>query len=822
MKKRTFVYLLIFAVCFSQLAAESVFGQEVTGVVFEIPARVASRYVVIAKTDDRAKNGIPRSATIVKPGTWLDLETFLALGGTIDLLPLAEGYEKNEMIISEIMWGTDANPALEEDPQASQWIELYWTGRGNIPAGLWTLQFTSTARSGDDGIDKFSNVSLLRARTWAVFGNKGNSATQARVPLVSMRRKIDQALYERIEGRSANADGLPAIPDGLSSDSWEATTLRTSLMVNGSYGNPGGERFDAPATVPSKEVVFNEIANRSNASFDWIELYNPGSDPVSINGWMLSKVTGVDKEDKLFTFDSSNAIVPAKGFLLVVSENPETTPLASGANIAIPNSDANALPTKFYLASELDIPEKDYLLILRKEGGELKSADLIVDFCGHFEGLLGPIYEPRSTFVWPLNGWEPINANDLKEDDTKTWVRDKDKDLKHDDAWKLDGDDTGLGIDRHTSRDDLTSGTPGFDNDAVKNKVEDLTELDPVVISEIMFGTGPDRADLPQWIELYNPSKTQAVNLENWTLEVQNNFNLEEQLKVNLNYTLPLPAVRIQPFQTVLIVSRSRGISTTGDRVFPNDRVISIPQEPELQRIIQQQNPRDAILSSKGFYMKLSDPDGRIVDQVGNLDNNRNNRDDPAWTLPGGNFVETGGNNARASMIRRKDTFGDGTQKNAWISANATADKRRDIGIKEFYYGDKNDYGTPGFRAGGPTPVQLSSFYSKRNNAGAVIITWATESELDNAGFNILRSVSRSGEFTKINAQLIPGAGTTGEKNTYTWTDTSAKPNVVYYYQIEDVSLDGEHRTLRTTRLRGYVGAAGKATTIWGELKSRD
>ena len=58
------------------------------------------------------------------------------------------------------------------------------------------------------------------------------------------------------------------------------------------------------------------------------------------------------------------------------------------------------------------------------------------------------------------------------------------------------------------------------------------------------------------------------------------------------------------------------------------------------------------------------------------------------------------------------------------------------------------------------------------------------------------------------------------EKQVYTWTDTSAKPNVVYYYQIEDISLNGDRTTLRTTHLRGNVSAGGKPTTRWDELKS--
>ena len=47
-----------------------------------------------------------------------------------------------------------------------------------------------------------------------------------------------------------------------------------------------------------------------------------------------------------------------------------------------------------------------------------------------------------------------------------------------------------------------------------------------------------------------------------------------------------------------------------------------------------------------------------------------------------------------------------------------------------------------------------------------------------------------------INATMIQGAGTTSEKQFYTYTDTTAQPNVVYYYQIEDVSLDGDRQTL--------------------------
>ena len=122
---------------------------------------------------------------------------------------------------------------------------------------------------------------------------------------------------------------------------------------------------------------------------------------------------------------------------------------------------------------------------------------------------------------------------------------------------------------------------------------------------------------------------------------------------------------------------------------------------------------------------------------------------------------------------------------------------------------------------GDPLPVSLSHFRAELTDTG-VIIKWTTESELDNAGFNILRSETKDSDFKIVNPALIQGAGTTSERHTYTWTDTSAKPNVVYYYRIEDISHAGVRKQLATVRMRGYVSAAGKLTTKWGDLKLQE
>ena len=117
-----------------------------------------------------------------------------------------------------------------------------------------------------------------------------------------------------------------------------------------------------------------------------------------------------------------------------------------------------------------------------------------------------------------------------------------------------------------------------------------------------------------------------------------------------------------------------------------------------------------------------------------------------------------------------------------------------------------------------PLPVSLSHFRAEHTNAG-VILKWTTESEVDNAGFYIYRSETKGGEFKVVNPKLIQGAGTTAERTDYTWTDSAAKPNTVYYYRIEDVAHAGVREQLATVRLRGLVSASGKLTTRWADLK---
>ena len=360
-------------------------------------------------------------------------------------------------------------------------------------------------------------------------------------------------------------------------------------------------------------------------------------------------------------------------------------------------------------------------------------------------------------------------------------------------------------------------GSPGAANVYVMPAAEPETETEPVtpaaavakaddlMISEIMVASNDGR--LPQWIEIANVSLA-TVSVSGWSLEVENDSADADVVGEGDTIIIDLGDVEIGADQVALVVTKEgRDTSGIGDGEgdLRADRIINVQSD------VSPDNARYSLISEMGFMLSLIPPQTGAVrkpgDVVGNLEE--------GWELPASE-------GDRSSLIRREmGEAGEimGTDAAGWVLAS---DTMLDGAYLTTYYGSADDMGTPGYNAGGNLPVELSKFGAKRDPlTGAVVITWSTQSELNNAGFFIKRSQQTHGKFVIVNPTMIAGAGTTAEKQSYTYTDATAEPNIVYYYQIEDVSLDGNRQTLtRAHRLKGHVGAAGKATTTWGDLKS--
>ena len=309
-----------------------------------------------------------------------------------------------------------------------------------------------------------------------------------------------------------------------------------------------------------------------------------------------------------------------------------------------------------------------------------------------------------------------------------------------------------------------------------------VAEADDIAITEIMVDTSDGR--LPQWIELTNVSGEEK-SLAGWSLIVMNtaadDAAVGSRVTIDLSGTLGVGGGTDAGGtlgKSLLLVAwdgrNSRNLEG-------NDRVVDVSDQVD-------ETGRYTLISETAFMLALMPPQKTSVVAYGDTAGNLGAAE--AWEIPSSD-------GARSSLIRR-EMLADGmatmgTSVNGWVLASSTSL----VTGPATWYGSDEDAGTPGYDGGGPLPVELSHFRPARDKAtGAVVITWSTQSELNNAGFFIKRSNQRDGQFEIINASMIPGAGTSSEKQFYTYTDTTAQPNVVYYYQIEDVSLDGNRQTL--------------------------
>jgi hypothetical protein len=790
-----------------------------------------------------------------------DFETFFEISGTLELLtkitptnltPLRRG----DIIISEIMWGVDTKYPLEKETH-SQWIELYNpTGEEiSVGEGRLYLLFSKLESYPDRDIVSYNGsnyrvldaVSNLHRGYWEFPGKSGaSSTTSSGTSVLSAYRKI---IYP------ARSNQRAVVPYGSYESSWEETPTRgrRNILFVGTLGGsderiipyfatPGAPHVPdvfieslQTTAVSSNRIVINEVRNDISVNdIDWIEIKNvTRSTEIDLTGWELSIVTGVGKDTDIVSLPAY--ILAAGEILLIQRKHPQLTELADGLDIIDFVRPTRGAIHRFFVEPNLSIPNTGrFTLLLRNESNKNGIDAAIEDYAG--DGFFTDPSNAFSTNFWPRVGQSrPIDIADFGSTATfgslqYAWARvryNQSDDGHHKDAWAKVGPQGGLGYAPGVELS-IAPGTPGYENTAIKTRLDDnnfrtpLTDAEYVEgalsISEIMSDPG-ERQNEAQWIEIYNASLTEAVNLEGWILEVR---NLADNVNVYAKGTLTFNETIILPNQTLLLVSRNAPNNVSENRIY------DLYQYHRRELMMGRRGT--LLLNPNGFYLRLSDKGdpkraiaSRVVDVAGNLSSAGGHTQ--LWEFP------TRDPERRQSLLRQygrpfrpekhdsdgvPDPAGFGTSATAWLQSNA-----RGISFTSItYYGNRNDVGTPGYRLGSPLPVTLASFRTTRDkHTGYVIVRWRTTSEVDNAGFNILRSKYRNGQFVVINPRLILGAGTSSEQHTYHFTDTTAVPSTVYYYQIEDVSFAGVRQTLATTRLKGDISVFEKLITRWGSVK---
>ena len=356
----------------------------------------------------------------------------------------------------------------------------------------------------------------------------------------------------------------------------------------------------------------------------------------------------------------------------------------------------------------LDYETKNsYTVVVTVSDGRLTASISVAITVIDVDENRGPVFADDSTTrsiaentPAGVNIGNPVSATDSDDDDTLTYT------LGGTDASSFSIVSTSGQLKTRASLDYETKNaylvtvmvSDGRLTDAIRVTITviDVDEVSPepisskVSISEIMFGS-ERRFSPPQWIELHNAG-ADIINLTGWTLTIQNRNSPE----LTGPTTPPVPLVnatitfkddfwgdapRIWPDDTVLVVSRDIG-ENSGN--LSEEQIYDLGWRQELGLGLW-----TPILSTEGFYIKLTDDAGNLVDEAGNL-----NGDVLQWKLPYGENRGRTRDGRRTSMIRRyADSIAlNGTQAGGWISAvdaNLTAEQLT-------YYGDKNDISTPG------------------------------------------------------------------------------------------------------------------------------
>ena len=244
------------------------------------------------------------------------------------------------LVINELL----TNP--EGADEGLEWIELYHGGTESIDLTGWSLQAATTSWS---NLVTFEDGRLQPGEFLLVGG--------ASVPDVAVE------FTKTLGNGSANSDGLRLLDcagfpadtviyggpneDALADDSGEVAERTAPVpeengsiqRVEDGYDTDDNQADFAPSEVPTPgesnpevepvvcvpspgTVVINEFLpdpDGADEGLEWVELYNIGTEPVSVAGWTLSAATSAFGSADI-TFPGG-AEVPPRGWLLVGGES---------------------------------------------------------------------------------------------------------------------------------------------------------------------------------------------------------------------------------------------------------------------------------------------------------------------------------------------------------------------------------------------------------------------------------------------------------------------------------------------------------------------
>jgi hypothetical protein len=123
------------------------------------------------------------------------------------------------------------------------------------------------------------------------------------------------------------------------------------------------------------------------------------------------------------------------------------------------------------------------------------------------------------------------------------------------------------------------------------------------------------------------------------------------------------------------------------------------------------------------------------------------------------------------------------------VDGNRLRDYNNNL-VSNVYARGLNSFSDFGFGGGGSSglPVELITLRADPIENKYIKVSWATATEVNNAGFEVLKSEDAI-NFTNIG--WVPGAGNSTVQNNYFYDDHEVVPNKLYYYRLRQVDFNG-------------------------------
>ncbi len=347
----------------------------------------------------------------------------------------------------------------------------------------------------------------------------------------------------------------------------------------------------APQMAPSTTIVISQVyggGGNSGALYtnDFIELHNVGNNTVSLSGWTIQYASATGTSFTSVTTSSlSGSLAPGQYYLVQLSGGSSCS--GNPCGVALPTPDATGTINMAANAGKVALVNNSTLLSVScPTGGN------IIDFVGYgstancFEGS-GPAPAPSATTADLRDpsgnscSDTDINASDFTA--TTPNARNTASALTYCVATATPtgtatitptdtttNTPTNTGIATNTS---TSTGTPTNTGTATP------TGFLSVLINEVAWaGTGTSTLPNPddEWIELYNPSNTNTIDLSGWVLKSNDNTP-----------NVPLTGHSIPP-KGFLILARKTGTfsDVTPDIIYGDTGTIALSNSGEILSLL--------------------------------------------------------------------------------------------------------------------------------------------------------------------------------------------------------------------------------------------